>query len=446
MQDQPVDLQPIAAQGTQHLAQRRPAGGIVDARQRKAPEVNPGQGLQVGGFTPDGNVGHADQPVVNRQPPEVEAQRQRTAHIIGHHRHSAAQALELAAQLSVRHVPAHELAQPVGQRVVFGPWGQIDDGSHPGRGYPHSARRVKDLPRGTSRVLLWGMTRRFKRSPLAVALATCLVSGAQQVGAQQAPRAEPPPDATADAGTAPSAEPTQPAAPEPTAPPQPGEPKAAPLGAPPAQTSPAAPPAPATSPAPAPSTAAPPAAQPAPDSAPPAPSAQPAATTAPAAEPIDPETALVHLSANYEGAWLELRNYVDDGDWERACQAPCDRRLRVVGMEARITAPGMTDSNVFRLESGHGRVLLKASGGSSALRTAGLVGLISGIPVAMTGMGLFGYGGLQDDDGFRTAGAIVLGVGAVTVLASLPMLAFGSTTVRTGQGDMIAARPAGWVF
>jgi hypothetical protein len=41
----------------------------------------------------------------------------------------------------------------------------------------------------------------------------------------------------------------------------------------------------------------------------------------------------------------------------------------------------------------------------------------------------------------QLAGAIVLGTGTVTLLASLPLLLVGSTTVRDGRGRAIAAHP-----
>jgi hypothetical protein len=183
----------------------------------------------------------------------------------------------------------------------------------------------------------------------------------------------------------------------------------------------------------------------APAAASPAPAPPAAPEPAPAA-PVDSDTALVHIGSSYAGAWLELRSYVDEDPWRRVCQAPCDRRLRVSGMEARVSAPGMTTSNVFRIEGGRGTASLKVSGGSSTTRSAGIIGLLAGIPISMIGMGLFGYGSLEDDSGLRTAGGVTLAVGAVTVLASLPLLVIGTTNVRNEKGGLVAARGGGFAF
>lgn len=148
----------------------------------------------------------------------------------------------------------------------------------------------------------------------------------------------------------------------------------------------------------------------------------------------------MHVFVDRPGAWLELRDYVDAGEWQRACAVPCDRRLRVDGMEARVTGPGMTTSNVFRIGAGHGVARLHVAGGSATARSIGLTAMIVGVPVTLGGMGLYGYGRLDDRAGLRTAGAITLAVGAVTVLASLPLLATGSTTVRDAKGRSIAKR------
>jgi hypothetical protein len=146
------------------------------------------------------------------------------------------------------------------------------------------------------------------------------------------------------------------------------------------------------------------------------------------------------LRADYSGSYLELR--APDGDsWQRACDAPCDQLLLVDGRDARIGADGMTTSNVFRVEPGAGTARLRVNGGSATTRQIGLIGLIGGIPVSLVGMGLFGYGSVRDDDGVRTAGIATLAVGAVAVVAALPLLMIGTTSVRDGKGKLVARTP-----
>jgi len=162
---------------------------------------------------------------------------------------------------------------------------------------------------------------------------------------------------------------------------------------------------------------------------------------APAAAP-DPRLSLVHIGSSYPGTWLELRSRIDAGDWQRVCLAPCDRALVVDGSLARVVAPGMTTSNAFRIDPGPGIALVRVDGGSAKARTLGILGLAIGIPVTLGGGALYSYGTFAERDGMRTSGAVVLGVGALAVLASLPFLLAGATTVRDSRGSAIARSAA----
>jgi hypothetical protein len=193
--------------------------------------------------------------------------------------------------------------------------------------------------------------------------------------------------------------------------------------------------APSSTPAPPPAPAA--AAAPAPAPA--------AATPAPAAPVLTDEDlrfALVHLASDYPGAWLELRDFVESGDWVRACQAPCDKKVRVEGSEARIAAEGMTTSNVFRIDAGRGRALIKVDGGASSAKTWGITGMSVGIPLSLLGMGLLSYGIVKERDALQIGGGITLGLGAVLVLGSVPLLVIGGTDVHDGKGKQIAGDPS----
>jgi hypothetical protein len=172
------------------------------------------------------------------------------------------------------------------------------------------------------------------------------------------------------------------------------------------------------------------------------PSTAPATGTA-APEPLDPtHEAFVHLASNYPNTWLELKNFVEGGEWQRVCAVPCDRKLSVLGIEARVTADDMSTSNVFRVQPGPGRALVRVDGGSAGTRRLGVLGLSIGIPVALTGMAGLGYGTVADRDGLAVAGGIVLGTGGVLLLASLPLLLLGTTDVRDGKGSLIASHSA----
>jgi hypothetical protein len=154
------------------------------------------------------------------------------------------------------------------------------------------------------------------------------------------------------------------------------------------------------------------------------------------------DLAYVHVASNTPGTQLELRNFVDSTEWECACTVPCNRYLRTLGAEARVTAPGMSTSNAFRIDPGPGVALVKVSGGPSLHRTLGIWGLTLGVPLGLGGTAMYSYGKYQDNGALTVAGGIVLGTGAVMILASLPLLLSGTTNVRDGKGSFIAAEPS----
>jgi hypothetical protein len=156
-----------------------------------------------------------------------------------------------------------------------------------------------------------------------------------------------------------------------------------------------------------------------------------------------PTRALVHLYVDYEDAWLELRGAVDPEGWQAVCRSPCDKVLVVDGKVARVKAPGMTPSNVFRIEPGTGTVNIKVSGGSAALRLWGIIALAAGVPVTLVGAGLYGYGSATDTDRLSTAGIATLSVGGASIVAAVPLLLAGSTRVRDGRGKFIAEAASG---
>jgi len=147
---------------------------------------------------------------------------------------------------------------------------------------------------------------------------------------------------------------------------------------------------------------------------------------------------MVHVGVDYRDAWLETRSYVDNGPFVRTCLAPCDRRLNVQGLEARVTAPGMTTSNSFRFDAGSGSAGVRVEGGSASARSIGIVLLAAGIPVALGGMALFAQGKVKDSAGLQIAGISGLAIGGASVGISLPLLLKGTTHVKDAKGALIA--------
>jgi hypothetical protein len=107
----------------------------------------------------------------------------------------------------------------------------------------------------------------------------------------------------------------------------------------------------------------------------------------------------------------------------------------------------MTSSNAFVIDPGAGTARLRVAGGSSSARVLGIIGLAGGLPTTFVGMTLFGVGSLENEKELRSAGIATLAVGAAAVVIALPLLLFGSTTVRNEKGAYIARALNGtWGF
>ena len=193
----------------------------------------------------------------------------------------------------------------------------------------------------------------------------------------------------------------------------------------PASGAPTVPPTPASPPQP--SAAAPPAA------------AVPAPGVLTIALPPPPTDAALHVKIDRPGAWIEGRSRVDRDEWRKLCPAPCDRTVRVEGLELRVTAPGMSPSNAFLIDPGAGVARFRVAPGSSLHRDLGVIGLAAGLPVTFLGMSLFGLGTLGEHAGERTAGLVTLSAGAVMIAVALPLLLSGSTNVKDAAGKVIAS-------
>jgi len=147
---------------------------------------------------------------------------------------------------------------------------------------------------------------------------------------------------------------------------------------------------------------------------------------------------VVHVAVSHREAWLEMRSYVDGGAFSRICRTPCDQRLLVEGREARVSAPGMTTSNIFRFDGGDGTAGVRVEGGSASARRAGIITLAIGIPLALAGMGLFAQGKVKDNTGLTVAGIGGLAAGGISIGISLPLLLIGTTHVKNAKGSLIA--------
>ena len=125
--------------------------------------------------------------------------------------------------------------------------------------------------------------------------------------------------------------------------------------------------------------------------------------------------------------------------------APCDRAIDPDQLELRVAGPGIRPSNPFRVAADHGTIRVSASAGQVATHDRGRALLVLGVPVGLAGTALLGVGRTQQaGDAVTVAGVAVIALGGAAILASLPLLVAGSTTVRDDQGKPIASgeRPA----
>lgn len=141
---------------------------------------------------------------------------------------------------------------------------------------------------------------------------------------------------------------------------------------------------------------------------------------------------------SHRDAWLEMRNYVDGGEFVRMCKTPCDVKLLVEGREARVVAPGMTTSNIFRFDGGAGTAGVRVDGGSATARRTGVITLAVGIPVALGGMAMFALGRVNKSKPLEAGGIAALALGGVSITVSLPLLLIGTTHVKNAKGSLIA--------
>lgn len=154
----------------------------------------------------------------------------------------------------------------------------------------------------------------------------------------------------------------------------------------------------------------------------------------------------VHLYSTAPGTWLEVRPRQEKTvPWRRVCLAPCDESVDLEGQELRAAGDTVTPSNPIRVEGGTGTLRLSVDAGSSRARALGLGGIFVGVPVAMAGGAIFGLAKTTDvshADAFATIGLVTVVVGGVISLASLPLLASGTTAVRNEAGTVVGSTPA----
>ncbi len=142
---------------------------------------------------------------------------------------------------------------------------------------------------------------------------------------------------------------------------------------------------------------------------------------------------------------LESKSMLDIAEaWTEQCRAPCDRWVPVEDRSFRVGGDGIPPSNTFRVEEDGKVARLVVRPGSERTLAWGRGTLITGAIVGLASGALYGAGHLEDSDPMRVAGLVGMGLGAVSVLASVPLLMSGRTTVRDSTGRHVARESTRW--
>lgn len=183
------------------------------------------------------------------------------------------------------------------------------------------------------------------------------------------------------------------------------------------------------------------------------PSAMAPAVSAPAPEAGRPAASarntaggvLIGIHPANQALRLESRSKLDLTEaWQTQCTAPCNKRIAVEDRTFRIAGTGLRASNPFQVSADGKTAKLIVSGGTEQAHSWGLGLLLSGTVVGLASGALYGVGRLQDSDPAVIAGLVGMGLGAASVIASVPLLAGGRTTVRNGAGKHVASGSTQW--
>jgi hypothetical protein len=175
-----------------------------------------------------------------------------------------------------------------------------------------------------------------------------------------------------------------------------------------------------------------------------APRGRDAVPSVPAVPPGAPSAVGVRIVSTWENTVLQARPHLERVPWESICTAPCDASVVVADRELRVAGQGMTPSQAFLLAPGQGTTRIQVKPGSESTRNLGRIALFAGIPVALVGgvgLGLAAGTDVEPHDAFAVGGLVTALVGGALVLAALPLLASGTTTVVNQKGERIGRLP-----
>jgi hypothetical protein len=140
----------------------------------------------------------------------------------------------------------------------------------------------------------------------------------------------------------------------------------------------------------------------------------------------------------------------DDDAWQAICPLPCRRTLDP-SIAYRISGPGVTDTDAFRLPAGRANLRLDVDPGSRSSRVTGIVFIPVGATALGTGLLVAAVGGLAEEDDVTRGGLIAAAAGAFLMTGGIVLARSNRTTVTTSEPSIqlasgVALTPRGVVF
>ncbi len=123
------------------------------------------------------------------------------------------------------------------------------------------------------------------------------------------------------------------------------------------------------------------------------------------------------------------------------CRAPCDRVVEGRnGEEYYFSGSGLSSSGHFQLYDAHGSIAAKVNSGSNAMRWAGIGLTFGSLGFILAGAGFYAIGNRirrdfpDDGSSVKTAGAVLIGIGAAALVTGIVLWVSGRTTYELTPG------------
>ena len=164
----------------------------------------------------------------------------------------------------------------------------------------------------------------------------------------------------------------------------------------------------------------------------------------------------VRFHANDDGA--ELEEFAASGDWVSLCRTPCEGWV-TQGQALRVGGPKVQPSDPFQVPLGREQLRVDADAKARSKRIWGVVTAVGGGGLFLVGSSFLTVGAasnatVQDSNGmtrpltdserrnFRTAGGVMMGLGAAVGITGLVLLLNSQTEVQVAKRSVPGRRRA----